>query len=205
MNREQNLVNETLEIVADRGEAEVFVDLGTTSLTRFANSFIHQNVSEEVEQVTLKVAVDGRVASSTTTSATPDALGRLVDTTLETVASQPVDEDWAGVGGPDEVAATENWDAATASADPMVRAEAVKAFVDAGDGLLGAGYCQTEARGHAYGNTAGRRAHGRFTTAIVDGIHQTGSSAGSGHAAGAAMSGIDAGQVGALAAQRARD
>lgn len=205
MNRGQNLVNETLDIVAGRCEAEVLADVGTTSLTRFANSFIHQNVSEDIEQVTLKVALDGKVASSTTTATTPDALTRFVDATLETAATQPVDEDWAGVGGPCEVAAADHWDKDTASADPMARAEAVKAFVDAGEGLLGAGYCQTEARHHAYGNTAGRRVHGRFTTAIVDGIHQTESSAGSGHACGMSMSSIDAGAVGALAAQRARD
>lgn len=205
MNRGQNLVNETLGMVGDGVEGEVLADVGTTSLTRFANSFIHQNVSEDVEQVNLKVAVEGKVASSSTTSTTPDALARFVDATLETAKSQPVDVDWAGLGGPSEVAAVDHWDADTASADPMARAEAVKAFVDAGEGLRGAGYCQTEARRHAYGNTAGRRVHGRFTTAIVDGIHQTESSAGSGHAAGVAMSSIDAGVVGALAAQRARD
>ncbi|GMQ94128.1 MAG: TldD/PmbA family protein [Acidimicrobiia bacterium] len=205
MNRGQNLVNETLEMVGDHAEAEVLADVGTTSLTRFANSFIHQNVSEDVEQVNLKVAVEGKVASSSTTSTTSDALARFVDATFETAKGQPVDEDWAGLGGPSEVAAVDHWDADTASADPMARAEAVKAFVDAGEGLRGAGYCQTEARRHAYGNTAGRRVHGRFTTAIVDGIHQTESSAGSGHAAGVAMSSIDAGVVGALAAQRARD
>ncbi|MEN8040611.1 MAG: TldD/PmbA family protein [Actinomycetota bacterium] len=205
MNRGQNLVNETLEMVGDRCEAEVTADVGTHSLTRFANSFIHQNVSEDVEQLTLKVEVGGRVASSTTTGTTPDALARFVDATIETAGSQPVDEDWAGMGGPTEVIAADNWDADTADADPMARAEAVKAFVDAGEGLLGAGFCQTEARHHAYGNSAGRRVHGRFTTAVVDGIHQTSSSAGSGHAAGKALSGIDAGAVGSLAAQRARD
>ncbi len=205
MNREQNLVNDMLDIVGGRAEAEVLADVGTTALTRFANSFIHQNVSEEVEQVTLKVAVDGRVASSTTTATTPDALSRFVEATLETATGQPVDEDWAGLGGPTEFVAVDHWDRDTATADPMARAEAVKSFVDAGEGLLAAGYCQTEARWHAYGNTAGRRVHGRFTTAAVDGIHQTPTSAGSGHAAGMALSGIDAGAVGELAAKRARD
>lgn len=205
MNREQSLVNETLEMVGDRAEAQVLADVGTTALTRFANSFIHQNVSEDIEQVSLTVAVDGKVANSTTTATTPDALRRFVEATLDTASNQPIDEDWAGMGGPTEVVAVDHWDADTAEADPIVRAEAVKAFVDAGEGLLGAGYCQTESRGHAYGNTAGRRVHGRFTTAVVDGIHQTPTSAGSGHAAGVALSGIDAGAVGALAAQRARD
>ncbi|MDK1018206.1 MAG: metallopeptidase TldD-related protein [Actinomycetota bacterium] len=205
MNREQNLVNETLEIVGGRAEAEVLADVGVTSLTRFANSFIHQNVSEDVEQVTLRVALEGRVASSTTTATTHEGLTRFVDATIETAAGQPVDEDWAGLGGPTGFTAIDHWDHTTASADPTARAEAVRAFVDAGEGLLGAGYCQTEARRRAYGNTAGRQVHGRFTTAVVDGIHQTPSSAGSGHAAAMALSSIDAGAVGALAAQRARD
>ena len=205
MNRGQALVNEVLEMVGDRCEAEVLVDVGTSSLTRFANSFIHQNVTEDVEEVTLKVASDGRVASSTTTATTAVALARFVEATLEAAAAQPIDGDWPGVGEPVEAPAADHWDPETALADPMVRAEAVKAFVDAGDGLLAAGYCQTEARHRAYGNTAGRRVHDRFTTAVVDGIHQTGTSAGSGHAAGMALSSIDAEAVGALAAQRARD
>ena len=77
MNRAQTLVTEVLEIVGDRCEAEVLVDVGTSSLTRFANSFIHQNVSEDVEEVTLRVALDGRVASSTTTATTAAALAPL--------------------------------------------------------------------------------------------------------------------------------
>jgi predicted Zn-dependent protease len=205
MNRDQALVNEVLEMVGHRCEAEVLVDVGTSSLTRFANSFIHQNVSEDVEEVTLKVAREGRVASSTTTATTAAALARFVEATLEAAGAQPIDDGWPGLGEPVESPSVDHWDQETASADPMVRAEAVKAFVDAGNGLLAAGYCQTEARHRAYGNTAGRRVHGRFTTAVVDGIHQTGTSAGSGHAAGMALSSIDAGAVGALAAQRARD
>jgi predicted Zn-dependent protease len=192
-------------MVVDRCDAEVLVDVGTSSLTRFANSFVHQNVSEEVEEVTLRVGSEGRVATSSTTATTAVALARFVEATLETAAAQPIDDGWPGLGGPVESPSVDHWDPETASADPMARAEAVKAFVDAGNGLLAAGYCQTEARHRAYGNTAGRRVQGKFTTAVVDGIHQTGSSAGSGHAAGVSLSSIDAEAVGALAAQRARD
>jgi len=205
VNRSQDLVNDVLDLVGERAEAEVLADVGTLSLTRFANSFIHQNVAEEVEQVTLNVAIDGKVSSSATTATTNQALEKFVDQTLQIAESQPVDEEWPGLGGPTEFAAVDHWDANTASADPTDRAEAVKAFVDAGTGLLGAGYCETEALHRAYGNTAGRRVHGRFTTAVLDGIHQTTTSAGSGHAAGVALSGIDATAVGTLAAQRARD
>ena len=205
MTTEQRLVATVLEMVGDRAEADALADVGTSSLTRFANSFIHQNVSEDTASVTLRVAVDGKVSSSTTTITTDDALRAFVDATIETASQQPVDDEWPGFGGPVAYPLVDHWDQATAVADPMARAEAVKAFVDAGDGLLAAGYCQTEAKGGAYGNTAGRNTHGRYTSAIVDGIHQTSGSAGSGHGAGSALGALDASAIGRLAAQRARD
>ncbi|NHZ70377.1 MAG: TldD/PmbA family protein [Proteobacteria bacterium] len=205
MSTARTLADDVLAMVDGGVEAEVYVDTGRSSLTRFANSFIHQNVSEDASEVTLRVAAGGRVSSSTTTASSVDALRTFVDTTIATAAQQPVDKEWPGVGGPVAIPDVEHWDEATANADPLRRAEVVKAFVDAGDGLLGAGYCQTEARSHAYANSAGRAAEGRFTTAVVDGIHQTGTSAGSGHGAGSSLSDLDASALGALAARRARD
>lgn len=205
MTAPQRLVDTVLDLVGTRADAEVNADVGTSALTRFANSFIHQNVAEDVAAVSLRVAVDGKVSKSTTTVTTPDALASFVDATLTTAAQQPIDEEWPGLGGPEDRPDVEHWDAATAQADPMARAEAVKAFVDAGEGMLAAGYCQTEAHEVAYGNTEGRSATGRYTTAIVDGIHQTATSSGSGHAGGVALGSIDATALGSLAARRARD
>ena len=205
MTAQQRLVDTVLDIVGDRADAEVNADVGTSALTRFANSFIHQNVSQDTAEVSLRVAVDGRVSRSITTATSPNALVSFVDTTIATAGQQPVDDDWPGLGGPADQIDTEHWDDATAVADPWARAGAVRSFVDAGDGMLAAGYCQTEVHGLAYANTAGRTAGGRFTTAILDGIHQTPTSAGSGHAASVALGSIDAASVGALAAQRARD
>ncbi len=205
MTRHGDLADQTIALVAGRADAEVYTDVGRSSLTRFANSFIHQNVSEDASEVTLRVAVDGRVSSSTTTVTSPDGLAAFVDATLATAGEQPVDEEWPGIGEPVDIAAVDHWDPATAQADPTERALAVKAFVDAGEGLRAAGFCQTESRGHAYGNTNGVRADGRFTTAVIDGIHQSATSAGSGHAAGSRLGSLDAAAVGARAAIRARD
>ncbi|HEY8632787.1 MAG TPA: hypothetical protein VIL50_06495, partial [Candidatus Limnocylindrales bacterium] len=49
--------------VAD-AEVEVTIRQGTEALTRFANGFIHQNVASEINHVLLRVAVDGRNAST---------------------------------------------------------------------------------------------------------------------------------------------
>ncbi|MGI9666331.1 MAG: TldD/PmbA family protein [Acidimicrobiia bacterium] len=205
MSNERQLVDAALEMVGDRADAEVYADVGESSLTRFANSFIHQNVSEDASQVSVRVARDGRIASATGTVVTTDALERLVDSTIELAADQPVDDNWPGLGGVVDPPTVEHFDEATATADPVARAEKVKQFVDAGGGLSAAGYCQTEGRAHAYGNTEGRTVSGRYTTAILDGIHQTGQSAGSGHAAGVSLDAIDAHAVGSLAATRATD
>jgi predicted Zn-dependent protease len=205
MTRQEELVEAVLALVAGRADAEVYADVGTSSLTRFANSFIHQNVSEDAAEVTLKVAIDGRVSSSTTTDTTPDGLAAFVDAVIETAAQQPVDDDWPGIADALDQTLVDHWDEATAGADPVDRALAVKAFVDAGEGMRAAGFCQTEARGHAFGNSNGVRAIGRFTTAVIDGIQQSTTSAGSGHAAGSKIGALDAATVGALAAQRAQD
>ena len=201
----EELAGKILELVGDRGDAEVLTSEGISSLTRFANSFIHQNVGEHVEAVSLRVAVDGRVASGRTTRTDDEALRRFVDETLETAKRQPVDEDWPGLTAPVDIAPVDHFDEDTADTSPSVRAELVRTFVDEGEGMLAAGYCETEGETHTFVNSAGQHATGRATSAILDGIHRTPTSAGSGHAASTAIGDLDASAVGALAAKRARD
>ena len=52
-----------LERLDDGIEAEVRLTTGVESLTRFANSFIHQNVAESGTAVRLRLHVDGRTAA----------------------------------------------------------------------------------------------------------------------------------------------
>ena len=205
MNRETDLAEETLGLIADRADAAVTATSGNLALTRFANSFIHQNVAEEGESVSLRVAVDGRVASATTTRTDSESLGAFVDATLETAALQPEDETWPGLAPPSAIPTVDHTDDATYHATATDRAAKVKAFVDAGGGLAAAGYCETEGSSVAFVNSAGQHVTGRMTRAVLDGIHQTGTSAGSGHAAGPRLSDLDAAAVGAQAVTRARD
>ena len=199
------LADDLLELVGDRAEAEVRITSGVSSLTRFANSFIHQNVGEEGHVVSLRVADDGRVASGTTTNVDAAALAGFVDRTLQAAEVQPVDPDWPGLTQPTDVANPGGYDERTAAATPLDRAERVKEFVDAGPGLDAAGYCETVGDHVAFANSAGHRAADSYTRATLDGIHQTGISAGSGHATTARLGEIDGGAVGALAARRAME
>jgi len=169
----EELCARVLELVDGQAEAQVTASAGRSALTRFANSFIHQNVAEDRASVGLTVVVEGRLAGASTTVVDDDGLRRLVDSTLEAARLRPVDPDWPGLAPPAPTPDVEHSDAATAAAAPADRATVVKAFVDAGGpDLKAAGYCATSDRDYAYANTAGQRATGRATDAGFEGIQQ---------------------------------
>lgn len=204
MSDRMELAEWLLHHVGDRAEVEVNVTGGGDALTRFANSFIHQNVGEEGDALSLRLAVDGRVVSATTTHLDRAAVGRFVDEALARAALQPEDPDWPGPADPQPVEPVDHYDEATAHASPADRSDQVAAFVAAGEGMRAAGYCQTTGVELAFANSNGVRLEGRYSQAIIDGIHQSDTSAGSGHAASVRFADLDAAAVGALAAERAR-
>jgi predicted Zn-dependent protease len=185
-------------------EANVRVSRVRHGLTRFANSFIHQHVSDDTVSIGLTIAVDGRTATASTTDTREDALRELVEATIASAALQPVDPYWPGATPPVEVTGEGTFDEDTALAEPGHRAELVKAFVDAGPELRAAGYLDTQGLWSAFASTAGQRASGRTSRATIDGIHQTDTSAGSAHQTSGRLSDLDAVAVGERAADRAR-
>jgi len=202
MSRTIEIAGHILDHIGDRAEAEVVVTGGESALTRFANSFIHQNVAEEGHEVALRVAVDGRVNTAATTNL--DNLDDFVDGTIGIAALQRVDEGWPGLTEPMDIVDRHHFDQATADADPSQRAQAVAGFVGAAPDLAAAGYCETLGHEIAFVNTAGHRTFGRYTRATIDGIHQADGAAGSGHATSQRIGDLDGTAIGSLAADRAR-
>jgi predicted Zn-dependent protease len=198
------LAQRAVERVGDRAEAAATVEVGTSALTRFANSFIHQNVAEEGTVVSLTVAVGARVATATTTQIDDDALARLADAAVAAARVQEVDPRWPGLAPPAPVTGGGHHDPATAVALPSLRAEIVGAFVAAGEGLEAAGYCETVGRETAFVNSRDQVVAASASHAMLDGIHQVQDSAGSAHAASVAVGHLDGGVVGARAADIAR-
>lgn len=197
------LAESVVELVGDRGEAQVTVTRGPRALTRFANSFIHQNVAEDVCSVSLKVACGGRVAGGSTSRTDRPGLERLVEGTLAAAAASPVDPHWPGLAPVEAVAPVTHQDPETAHAGPRDRAERVAAFVAGGPGLRAAGYCETIGQETVSANSIGQRAAGRWTRATLDGIHQSADSAGSAHQCAMAVGDLDARAAGIEAAGRA--
>lgn len=199
-------VIEMVRTKAAGAEAEATVRAGTEALTRFAGSFIHQNVAEEKSHIGLRVSLDGRTTSASLDGQpSDDALGRLIDGALEAARVLPADPDWPGLAPVAEAPDAGHWDDATAEASPDERAQRVESFVAAGNGLETAGSCITNATHTAFANSAGQRLSGQATVAALDGIARTGTSDGSARSAAAALAALDGRALGERAAGKARD
>lgn len=185
-------------------EAEVVVTRADLALTRFANSFIHQNVAESGTTVRLRLHADGRTAAGSGSLVDPDGLTALVERTLAAARLCPPDPAWPGLTPPAPVPSGAGVDEATAAASPDERAARVRAFVDAVDGLEAAGYCRTAYRSGAFANSAGHSAVGRAAEAAMDGIARTGGADGVARQCADRLADLDGGALGARAAAKAR-
>lgn len=205
----QSQVDHVLDLVRRRSadaEAEGTARSGVEGLTRFASSFIHQNVADEISHLLLRIAVDGHVASVTMDGpADAERLGRLVDSAFDAALAMPVDPEWPGVTPPTEGIAVDHWDEATGHATPDDRAQRVRAFVDAAGGLETAGFCSTLAVHVTFANTAGQRLSGRGSVATIDGIARTPTADGSARTSSVRLGDLDGAAVGEQAARKARD
>jgi len=200
-----NALAERVLQLAEGDEAIVTAGRSDHGLTRFANSFIHQHVSDESTMVGLTLVRDGRVATTATTNVTDDGLRALAMSAAATADLLPADPRWPGVAP--EVILDGRMVPAN-EADPQRRATIVADFVTAGDGMQAAGYCDTSEVTHVVATSTGSRLVGRSTRATLDGIQQAGgggaTAAGSGHRTAQGLDDLDGTSVGALAAGLAR-
>ncbi|MEU8260069.1 metallopeptidase TldD-related protein [Micromonospora sp. NPDC048999] len=192
------------QLAGPDAQAEVTVTRADLALTRFANSFIHQNMAESGTAVRLRLHVDGRTAAGTGSLLDSDGLTALVERTLAAARLVPADPAWPGLTTPAPVPPGAVFDEATAYATPDERAARVRAFVDAAGGLETAGYCRTAYRSGAFANSAGHSAAGRTAEAAMDGIARTGGADGVARRCANRLGELDGAMLGARAAAKAR-
>jgi len=200
------LAERLLELVGDRADAAVSVSRTHQGLTRFANSFIHQNVVDENTTVVLTVSASGRPAGAASCRTDDKALHDLAERALEAAALCPVDPEWPGLAPPEALAVAEDahFDPVTAAAGPSERGDQVAAFVAAGEGLNAAGSCASRYTESFFANSAGQRVGGRDTVAFLDAIQRHGASDAVAATCSTRLSDVDGGALGAAAAERAR-
>src|SRR5690348_10811258 len=106
-------------------EVEAIIAGGRSSLTRFANNTIHQNVAEEGYVVSIRVAMDHKTARATTNRLDDESLKRAVQSAEQIARVQEPDEELLPLATPDEAkqpAAVQRHFGQTAAIKPEDRA-----------------------------------------------------------------------------------
>ncbi len=129
---------EKLRRLTSADEIELLISGGRSSLTRFANNTIHQNVAEEENHISVRVSFDGKTARATTNKHDDESLRRVVRSAEDLARVQQPDSDLLPMPTPEEVrqnsgdagvAPGRSFDS-TARLTPQDRAHAVAQMVD---------------------------------------------------------------------------
>jgi len=150
--------------------AEALVIARTTSLTRYANAAIHQNVTSREADVTIRVVVGKRRATATTNRLDDDGLRRAAEAATELARRAPEDPTFGGLPDPRPIpVAPSAYAERTAEATPLDRARAAKLVCDAAKAkkLVCAGFVSTNVQELAIASTSGTWAYGPQTHAEV--------------------------------------
>ncbi len=185
-------------------EVSAQADRHRLSLTRFANSVIHQNVAQDGTTVRLVVHHDGRTASGSASVVSDEDLRALVDRVADSVRTAPVDPTWPGLASPAAAGDAEPVDQDTAAASPADRAQVVKDFVEAAGGLETAGYVRTNHWTGAFASSSGQSLTGEAVEAGLSGIARSGRADGVARAAPLRLLDLDGAALGTRAAAKAR-
>jgi len=207
-----HLAEEVVRLAGAAGatEAEALVTTGESSLTRFANSEIHQNVSSTEVLVNLRLVRGRRVAVASSGRSDAEGVRALVERAAAIAANVEELEDWAGLPEADADGAQPldiAWADGTADASPELRANGARAVIAAADaaGVIAFGSFSTDAEAVAVATSKGIRAAERRTTSQLLTVSM-GPDNGTGYAEQCSIDAttIDAAAIGREAAERAR-
>ena len=158
---------------ATASEVEVIFSSNNSSLTRFANNTIHQNVAELNEFASIRVAFDGKTARATTNRFDDESLKRAVLSAESIARVQEPNTDLLPLASPEEsrldASVPQRWFEQTAAITPADRAEAVGKIVSVAkkSGLVTAGIYSSSESAEAVINSKGLATFHRQTSAEV--------------------------------------
>src|SRR5467141_3642562 len=164
---EMRRIAEKIFKLSDADETEVEISVVTDALTRFSNNTIHQNVAEQVLNVTVRTVFDGRTARATTNKTDEDSLRRVVAVSKALSRSRPRNPDLLPMPGPQKYAKVSRYFENSAQATPADRARAVARVAEMAEKRkqTAAGIFTTGVTQSAIANTKGLFAAHRQTRA----------------------------------------
>ncbi len=162
-------------------------------LTRFANSFIHQNVYENNCQVLFRTVLGKRVGVASTNSLVDADLKQTLDNSIEIARSRAEDPKFPGLPKAGKYKKFNTFDKATARCTPMQRARTVQKVIAEAtkSGLTIAGAYSTSCGEIAILNSRGVRAYQPVTAASINMVTMSETSSGYASTVSRKISAID--------------
>jgi PmbA protein len=166
--RELRTIAERAIRAAKGNQSEALVIGRIGSLTRFANSAIHQNVTSREAELRVRVVVGTRRATATTNRLDDDGILRVAELASDLARRAPEDPTFSGLPAPRPIPPSPSaYVEKTAEATPLDRARAVKTLCDRATALrlIAAGFVSTNVQEIAVANTLGTWAYAPQTYA----------------------------------------
>lgn len=161
-------------------QTEVIIMSEDSGLTRFANSYIHQNVAERNVGLRVRTVEGKKIGVASINDLSPEALERVVERALTIARLQPENPDFTSLPSPAPIAEVAAFDEATATFGPEDRAKAVGVICQLAveNGLVASGAFTTGAGELAVANSLGIFAHYSTTSADINTVIMSDDSSG---------------------------
>jgi PmbA protein len=179
-------------------QTEVIYFGGERELTRFANSYIHQNVAETSATVSVRVVLGKKIGVAATNDLSAESLERVVEAAQEIARFQRENPGFVSLPEPASITSVDAYEDATASCTPEKRAKAVGVICRQATerGLVASGAFSTSVGEIAVANSLGVFGWHLSTTANLSTVIMSDDSAGYADQVAMDVSEIDADAVG---------
>lgn len=161
---------------SDADQTQAAVEVGESSLTRFANSMIHQNVSERNGGLAVKAVVGKRIGYAVTNKLDDDSIRAVVEKAVTFARNSGENPDFVSLPKPKPISRIDTYDERTAAYSPEDRASDVGGLIDEGKkrdasaaGLLNNAYAE-----NAIVNSLGIEAYSAGTVARMQTVMTAG-------------------------------
>jgi len=198
-------IAETVLRHSSADQTEVLFMAGEEALTRFANSYIHQNIARGNAQVSVRAILGRRSGVASTNDLSEEALRRVAEEALEIARMQVEDPAFRSLPGPAPIPTVESFFPETASCPPEERARRVGTICRLARerGLRASGALSTGWSELGVANSLGVRAYFPFTRAELNTVIMGESGSGHATAVAADLKDLDEEAIGREAIEKA--
>ena len=168
-------------------QTEVVFIRESEQLTRFANSYIHQNIAKEDAEMRVRVVVGKKIGIASTNDLSDAGLKRVLESAMTVASFQQDNPDFISLPEPQPIPEVDGFVETTAACTPETRAQATKSICipSREKGLNASGAFATRSFEYAVGNSLGIFAY--YPTTLADLRTVIMSDTGSGYAAAASL------------------